>query len=104
VVAAGGSGLADLSDHRVLRGRIRVGEVGQRREPCLELLLHRFQLGVELLLAVAHRAHLGNRLRGVAALALQLADPLRRLVLRRAQVLELGKQRAAAGVDLQHAV
>jgi hypothetical protein len=102
VVAAGGAGLADLTHDGVGVGRAGIGQVRQRGERAAELLLDRLQLAVEPLLALADLLDRGDRLRSVAALALQLADPLAGGVLLGAQALELGQNRTPALVELEH--
>ena len=104
VVAPGPARLADLADHLVRVGGARVWQVGQRHQHRGAPLLHRAQLLVQLLLALGEPAHLGDRLRGVLTAALQLPDPLARLVLARAQVLQLRQQRSPALVELERLV
>ena len=98
------AGLADLAQHLVLVGRGGVGQARQREQYGAAALLDRAQLLVELLLALGEPARLGDRLGGVLAAALELADALARLVLARAQVLELREKRAAALVQLERLV
>jgi hypothetical protein len=97
-------GLADLAQHLVLVRRGGVGQVRQRQQHGRSPLLDRAQLLVQLLLALREPARLGDRLGGVLAGPLQLADALARLVLARAQLLELRQKRAAALVQLERLV
>ena len=82
-------------------GGARVGQVRQRGEPCLQLLFDLAELLLERLGARGNLAH-----RRDLALALLLlsarADARARLVLLRAQPLELGQQRAPPRVELEH--
>ena len=104
MVAPGLAGLADLAEHLVLVRRGGVGQVRQRQQHGRAPLLDRAQLLLELLLALGEPARLGDRLGGVLAVPLQLADALARLVLARAQLLELRQERAAALVELERLV
>ncbi len=81
-----------------------IGEVGQRQERRVELLLDCGELLRELLLQRTELALLGDRARGVLAGALGLRDRVGGGVAARAQRLQLGDQRAAALVQLDHAV
>ena len=82
----------------------RVGQVGQRGEHRRAPLLHLAQLLLELLLALRDALHLRDRLRRVRAGALQLADPLRGLVLPPPQLLQPRQQRPPALVELERLV
>ena len=102
---AGGARLADLAQHLVL-GRGDSGRAGWEARPAPRApLLDGAQLGVQLLLALGGAAHLRDRLRRVLAGALQLADPLGRLVLLAARSSSSsGSTRAPALVQLQRLV
>jgi hypothetical protein len=104
VAQAGAAGLALLAQDGVLRRRRLVGQVGQGGEGGGAALLDVAQLLLELLLAVRDPPDLLDRAGGVLARALQLPDPLRRLVLAAAQVLELGQDRPAPLVELERVV
>jgi len=104
VGAARPAGLADLTQHLVLVGGRGIGEVRQRQQHAGAALLDRAQLLLELLLPLGEPARLGDRLGGVPPAPLELADPLARLVLAGAKVLELREQSAPALVELERLV
>src|SRR5918995_677132 len=96
--------LADLPDDLVVVSGRRIRQVREREQQGRAALLDGAQLLLELLLAIGQTARLGDRLRGVVAAALQLADSLAGLVLARPQVLELRQECAAALVELERLV
>jgi hypothetical protein len=104
MAAPGLAGLAHLAQHLVLVRRGGVGQVWQRQQHGGAPLLDRAQLLLELLLALREPARLGDRLGGVLAVPLQLADALTRLVLARAQLLKVRQERAAPLVQLERLV
>ncbi len=99
VVLAGGAGFPDLVQDRVLVGGVLGGQVRQRREHAVALGAHRVLLVAQLPAARGERgellALLGRR-RALAALA--------RAVLLGAQLLELGRDRAPAPIELEQPV
>ena len=98
--------LADLAERdgvlvRLALGRVRVRKIGQRRRELVPRFLHPRQLGLLLLQPPAELAHLGDRLVGVLALALELGDLIGDAVAARPSLLDLRQDLPAALVQAQ---
>ena len=92
-----------LDDHRVLVGDpvggVVVGDVRQQQGQFAERPLERLQLLFARVDALAQGRHRGDLRLGIAALAFDLADPLRGGVALRLRVLDFRQQLASAGVE-----
>ncbi|GBD19307.1 hypothetical protein HRbin27_01813 [bacterium HR27] len=82
---------------------IRIGQIGNLKQQCLEPLLDRSEFPVELLDTVAELAHGGDSCLSVGA-RWHLADPLRFGIALRLELFDLGDQLASPFVELEDLV